>query len=536
MVSKGNPSITPPATNTRPRHSARVGHPTHPIISTASANHPAIAGRALPTNNGSIPPDTANHIAGNDIENSTTPNTPRNAPPVLALSLNSTFAPTAPHTGTTAAPGAACQPGFPARPKPAQLPSMPPSIPEPELIARAEDFASRFVAPSAAAWHEAAAPLPPEITHEYAALGLAALQVTPANGGHGASFHTKLRVAEAIAAHCFPTAFALNNLQGSVTRMEREGSPSQIARYLPRLCTAETICSPALSEPGAGSDFAAIATSATRTQSGHTLLGWTLNGEKAWVTNGVIGHQLILYAQTEPGAGAKGIASFIVDLDTTGITRLPPEHHIGGSTIGACTIRLENVHIAEDDMFAPPGQAFKRGLRGITAARTHVAAMICATVDASLRIAVAHGGTRHAFGKPLLAHQGFRWQLADVATALEATRQLVARAADIIEAGEDAQYEAALAKKHAAEMAGPAIAACMQAMGAEGLRTTHPFGRHMAAARIAAYVDGTTEMQTERIAASLPYRYGPRPAFGSHERPTAASTPSTKPSAASKVA
>ena len=136
--------------------------------------------------------------------------------------------------------------------------------------------------------------------------------------------------------------------------------------------------------------------------------------------------------------------------------------------------------------------------------------MTCATVDASLRIAVAHAATRHAFGKPLLAHQGLRWQLADVATALEATRLLVARAADLIESGQDAQYEAALAKKHAAEMAGPAIAACMQAMGAEGLRTHHPFGRHLAAARIAAYVDGTTEMQTERIAAALPHRYGPR--------------------------
>ena len=139
-------------------------------------------------------------------------------------------------------------------------------LPATELIARAQDFAIRVIAPNAATWHETSAPFPPAIIQEYAALGLAALQVTPANGGHGASFHTKLRVAEAIAAHCFPTAFALNNLQGSVTRMEREGSPTQIARYLPSLLTAEIIAAPALSEPGAGSDFAAITTTATKTR------------------------------------------------------------------------------------------------------------------------------------------------------------------------------------------------------------------------------------------------------------------------------
>ena len=370
------------------------------------------------------------------------------------------------------------------------------------LIQRAAAFAERAVAPNAATWDAAAAALPRSIVDEYAALGLAALQVTPANGGHGASYRTKLRVAEAIAAHCFPTAFALNNLQGSVTRMEREGSPSQIARYLPGLVAGRIVNAPSLSEPGAGSDFAAITTSATQTPA-----GWTLNGEKAWVTNGVFADQIIMYAQTDATAGHRGIASFIVDLHAPGIERLPPERLMGGSAIGACGIRLTNVAIPHDDLFAPPGEAFKRGLRGITGARIHVAAMINATVEASLRLAIRHARTRQTFGKPLLAHQGLRWQLVDVAAALEASRLLVDRAAARIEANEDAQVEAAFAKKHAAEMATPAIAACMQAMGAEGLRSTHPLGRHLAAARIAAYVDGTTEMMNERIGAALETRY-----------------------------
>jgi acrylyl-CoA reductase (NADPH) len=134
--------------------------------------------------------------------------------------------------------------------------------------------------------------------------------------------------------------------------------------------------------------------------------------------------------------------------------------------------------------------------------------MINAVVEASLRLAVRHAGTRQAFGKPLMAQQGLRWQLVDVAAALEASRLLVDHAAGLVEAGEDAQLAAAHAKKHAAEMAAPAVAACMQAMGAAGLRREHPLGRHLAAARIAAYVDGTTEMMNERIGAALAARYG----------------------------
>jgi alkylation response protein AidB-like acyl-CoA dehydrogenase len=374
---------------------------------------------------------------------------------------------------------------------------------ETELIAIAAAFAERSIAPHAAAWDEAGAALPRDVVAEYAALGLAALQVSRAHGGQGASYRCKLRVAEAIAAHCFPSAFALNNLQGSVTRMEREGTADQVARYLPGLMAGRIVNAPSLSEPGAGSDFAAIATLATKVPG-----GWRITGEKAWVTNGVFAEQLILYAQTAPGAGARGIASFIVNLDAPGVERLPAERLMGGSAIGACSIRLTDVFVPDADLFAPPGEAFKRGLRGITGARIHVAAMINATVKASLHLAVRHAGTRQAFGKPLIAHQGLRWQLADVATALEASRLLVDHAAGLVEAGQDAQLAAAHAKKHAAEMATPAVSACMQAMGAAGLRRAHPLGRHLAAARIAAYVDGTTEMMNERIGAALAAAYG----------------------------
>ena len=372
-----------------------------------------------------------------------------------------------------------------------------------ELVGRARDFARRVIAPRAAQWEAAHAPLPRDVVQEWAALGLNALQVPATHGGAGAGFRCRLRVAEALAAECFASAFALNNMQGSVTRMAREGSADQIARHLPALRSGAVVCAPSLTEPGAGSDFGAITTRAVKVRD-----GWVLDGEKAWITNGAIADQLILYAQTEPGAGLHGIASFIVDLHAGGVERLPAERLTGGAAIGAAGVRLTGVRVADADLFAPAGLAFRRALVGITGARIHVAAMLCATVERALRLAVGYAGGRRSFGQALLDHQGLRWQLADVATDLEAAKALVDRAAAVFETGADAQVEAAFAKKFAAGMGTRAIAACMQAMGAAGLRSAHPLGRHLAATRIAALVDGTTEIQNERIGIALAVRYG----------------------------
>ena len=372
------------------------------------------------------------------------------------------------------------------------------------FIAADQIFASRVIAPNAAAWDAAGTHLPRDAIAEWVSLGLQTLQVSRERGGGGCGYGTKLLVAQALAAECFASAFAFTNMQGHVTRMEREGSPDQVARYLPSLMSGAIIGAPSLSEPEAGSDFAAITTRATP-----VAAGWRLDGEKAWITNGAFADQVILYAQTDPGAGADGIASFIVDLHAPGVERLPPEDLVGGSAIGAAGIRLTSVHVPAGDLFAPAGQAFRRALTGVTGARIHVSAMLCATVRSALGLAVSYGGERRSFGRPLLAHQGLRWQLADIATGLEAAELLTARAAELFAVGSDARVEAAFAKKFTVEMATRGLPACMQAMGAVGLRRQHPLGRHMVAARIAAYVDGTTEMQNERIGAALEARYAP---------------------------
>jgi len=383
---------------------------------------------------------------------------------------------------------------------------LPLSPAERSLVGAAERFANDTIGPIDERLEREKSALPPDVVAEWIRLGLNGMQVSLERGGAGASFFAKVTVAEAIARSSFPCAFALINMQGAVTRIEREGTAEQIARYLPGLLNGSLICAPSLSEPEAGSDFGAIRTLATKVPG-----GWEITGEKAWITNGAIANLLVMYAQTEPGAGGKGVASFIIDLRAPGIEKLPPYGLVGGAAIGACGLRLQRVRVAERDLFAPPGQAFRRALQGISAARVYVSAMACAVVDTALRTAVAYAAERHSFGRPLLDHQGLRWSLVDVAADLEAARLLTLQAAHTVARGEDAQIEAALAKKVSAEMAARSVTACMQAMGAVGLLPRYGFDRLMTSARIAAYVDGTTEMQNERIGAVLFKRYGGSP-------------------------
>ena len=374
---------------------------------------------------------------------------------------------------------------------------------EREFVARAEAYAAEVIAPNAAGWEQRREALPRSTFRRYGAEGFSGLMVPQAQGGQGVSFFCKIRVAEVMARACMAATFALNNTQSSIVRIAREGTPDQQERFLPGLLSGELVSAPSLTEPGAGSDATAMATLATRTEG-----GWRINGAKAWVTNGAHADLLVLYAQTAPGAGAKGIASFLVDLRSPGVRRSCVYRMMGGSATGAAEIAFDDVFVADRDVAALPGQAFKAAMRGITAARTHVAAMVNAVVAECLDLAVDHAGSRRAFGLTLMEHQGLRWSLADVATQLEASRLLTWKAAVLIEQGLDAMFEAAQAKAFAAGMAVPAVSACMQAMGALGLTDDHPFARHLSAARIAGYVDGTTEMQRDRIGMMLSQRYG----------------------------
>jgi alkylation response protein AidB-like acyl-CoA dehydrogenase len=375
---------------------------------------------------------------------------------------------------------------------------------ERELVTAASRFAADFIEPNAATWERERRSIPRDIFREYAAQGFSGLQVPIESGGQGATFLCKALVAEAMARSCFAATFALNNSQATAARLARDGTDDQKKRYLSRLLSGELVSAPALTEPAGGSDAAAMKTRAAKAQG-----GWRIDGQKAWITNAAHADLLVLYAQTREGAGAKGIASFYVDLHADGVTR-SPYMLMGGAAIGAAELTFTDVFVPEADVIATPGNAFKSAMTGITAARTHVAAMANGIVEECLSRAVDYAGQRTAFGVNLLGHQGIRWSLADVATDLNASKLLTYHSAQQIARGEDAIFSASQAKSFAVRMALRGVAACQQAMGAIGLKDDLPFGRHLAAARIAGYVDGTTEIQRDRIGQLLPKHYGSR--------------------------
>lgn len=361
------------------------------------------------------------------------------------------------------------------------------------LLQQVELFASEVVAPAAARWDRDNAYARDAVT-EAARLGLTGLQVPTALGGLGHSFSCKAQLADRLAAADFGFAMALINTQNVAYKLARDAAPDVAARYIPDLLAAKRLGSTALTEPHAGSDFAAITTLATATND-----GWQVNGSKAWIINTIASDVIVLYAQTEAGSGGAGIAAFLIDGTRPGFVRADPFQLTAQHTIGVGGFELKDYQVHKDELLQPAGQAFKFALRDINGARIYVAAMCCGMVDAALKIAADYGQTRQTFGRRLGQHQGWRWSLGEADVDLTAARQMVAHAAALIDRNEDAQFAAAKTKIFATRMAERHLPALAQLMGAEGLRDTYPFGRHQIGARIAGFVDGSTEMLLERI-------------------------------------
>ena len=368
---------------------------------------------------------------------------------------------------------------------------------EQQLIAQAQAFADEQIRPLAPAWDSGQADTR-TLLPSAARAGLLNLEVPVEHGGQGLSFACKWRVAEVLAAADFGFAMAAINTHNVANHLARVVAPELVSRLLPALLSGERTGCTALTEPGAGSDFAAIGTLAQRNGD-----EWVINGEKAWIVNATHADVIVLYAQTEPGSGARGIAAFVVDGTREGFVRGPSMGSSAARGIDAGRFALRGYRAQADELLHAPGLAFKAALASINGARTYVAAMCCGLVADALRVARLYGAERHTFGQPLHSHQGWRWALADAAIDLQAARLLVDAAAQCIDGGADAQTAAAQAKVFATRMAGRHLPALLHALGAAGLSEQQPLLRHLAAAQVATLVDGSTEMLLERVAKDL---------------------------------
>ena len=358
----------------------------------------------------------------------------------------------------------------------------------------AERFAETHLAANAAQWEQGT--LQPRALFEAAgAAGLLGLQVPHQRGGFGLSFGDMAELLRTLAGADFGAAMALINSHNVALLLLRYSAEALAPRLLPGLLSGHTVACTALTEPDTGSDLAQLKTLAVPNGD-----GWLLSGEKTWIINAAHADGVVVYAQTTPGAGVKGMAAFWVDARAPGFERRPLACSSALNSMGVGGFELNQVFCTPEQMVCPPGVAFADIMDGINRARTYVAAMCCGMVAQALATASAYGQARQAFGKPLAQHQGWRWQLAQAATALKAGDLLVADACIRIDQGADVQAEAAQAKLYATSMAQTQLGALVNTMGAEGFLDRHPFLRHLAAAHAAALADGSTAMLLERVA------------------------------------
>lgn len=368
---------------------------------------------------------------------------------------------------------------------------------EQKVIQTAEAFTREMIVPNAAGW-EQERKMPVDILRAAGSEGLLGLLVSEKHGGLGLGYTAVARVMEAFASGCMFFAFSavVHNNQGN--SLSTFGSAEQIDRFVPGLISGDRIGAFCLTEPGAGSDAAAVSTRAEAVDD-----GWLLNGEKAWITNGAVANMFSIYAQTDPAQGWKGLVCILAEDTSPGLERGESYQMLGGHAMGTSMLTLTDCRLPAENLLIGKGDAFKAAMNGIDLARTLVGAMCCGMVRSSLKCALEYASRRTVFGRAVTDFQGNQWQLADVATNLAASRLLTYEAARALDAGENATIKSAHAKKFATRTALTDVATCMQVMGAEGFRSDHPLGRHLAGAKMAQYLDGTTEIQNVVISRAM---------------------------------
>lgn len=370
------------------------------------------------------------------------------------------------------------------------------------VIEDAEQFARTHLALNAAQWGRGH--FDRQALFEPAgAAGLLSLQVPRTWGGMELSFSDKVKVLQKLARIDFSAAMALVNSHNVAAQLVKS-SPNVLAPlYAGHLMRGSFVACTALTEPDAGSDLAQIQTTAIRHGD-----GWLLNGAKTWIINAVHADGVVVYAQTQAGSGIKGIAAFFVRADSPGFERVSVAANSALNSMGVGGFRLTNVYCDASHLLYAPGEAFADIMQAINRARTYVAAMCCAMVSQALADVSAYGHKRMAFGQSLDQFQGWRWQIAQAATALQAGELLVSQACDLIDQGGEVQTVASQAKLYATSMAQTQLGSLLHAMGAEGFLDRYAFLRHLTAAHTASLADGSTAMLLERVANEFRFKPG----------------------------
>ena len=361
----------------------------------------------------------------------------------------------------------------------------------------ARAFAAREIAPYAAEWDRAEA-APRSVVEEMAHAGLMGVTIDPVYGGAGADFTAYVLAIEEIAAADGGLSNTMAGQNSVCVSIRDLGTDWQKGHYLQKLTSGEWMSCLQLTEPHTGSDAAAIATRAVTDGDDYVL-----NGHKAFVTCGALADLAMIIAVTDPDAGKRGITAFVTPTDNPGYQVLRKERKLGHRTNDTCQVRLEDMRVPARDVLGEPGRGLGIALGNLSLGRTGVAAQSTGAARAACKAAYAYAQERETFGRKIIEHQAIAFKLAEMATQIEAARQLYLHAAQMKDAGLECVREASMAKLFASEMAERVTSDAIQIHGGYGFLNDFPVEKIYRDARVYQIYDGTSEVQKILIARLL---------------------------------
>jgi acyl-CoA dehydrogenase len=367
-----------------------------------------------------------------------------------------------------------------------------------ELTASVHDFTEREVE---TIWQkiEADDEIPADVLTRAGALGLFGLTIPEEYGGLGLPMLAKALVYETLGhTHAGFVSIIGTHCGIGTTAIVALGSEEQKKRYLPKLATGEWIGAFALTEPGAGSDAASIATTATRKGD-----RWILNGTKHFITNARIARVFTVFAVTDKTKGGKGISAFIVPRDAKGFTisRFQPTMGLRGSHVAELV--FEDCEIPTENLLGAEGVGYSTALKTLAQGRVGIGARCVGASDRCLQLSVDYAKQRKQFGKPIAEYQLIQGHLAEMAAENAAARQLAYYAASLIDAGNPARREAAMTKLFCTETYGRVVDKAVQIHGGMGYCKDVQVEHFYRDARITRIYEGTSEIQKLIIARDL---------------------------------
>jgi alkylation response protein AidB-like acyl-CoA dehydrogenase len=352
------------------------------------------------------------------------------------------------------------------------------------------DFARSELAPNAARW-DREHHFPRDELRRLGELGALGMVVPERWGGAGLDYVSLAVALEEIAAGDGATS-TIVSVQNSVVcgPLNAFGSDAQKERYLEPLARGEQLGCFCLTEPHVGSDAGAIATRAERDAD-----GWVLNGVKQFITTGANADVAVVFAVTDRAAGKRGISAFVVETRTPGYVVARVEEKMGQRASDTAQILFENCRVPAGSLLGREGEGYRIALANLEAGRIGIAAQAVGMARAACEAALVYAKERRSFGKPIAEHQAVNFRLADMATQIEAARQLVWHAACLRDAGEPCLKEASMAKLFASEMAERVCSAAIQIHGGYGYVADFPVERIYRDVRVCQIYEGTSEIQ-----------------------------------------